>query len=173
MLAVKKIKELRILDMRGTVKKMGAAIQVSQDVSDESLLALVAPMRTLMDGATRIDVTVAYQDVKVSTDPTDPPIPPMYTDTEFTLSAYNYKYTPTGVTDQDIYGENLDGKNRKVVIIWKDENNQEYQVPLNYFDDTTNVKSPNRSYEYNGETNEIIFGIYIMDDTKYILRRYA
>lgn len=66
MIALKKIKELKILDTRESTKKIGTAIQVSQDVTDEALLALVGPLRTLMEGPTRIDVTITYQDVKDS-----------------------------------------------------------------------------------------------------------
>ena len=92
-------------------------------------------------------------------------------DIEIILNKFEYKIKNMIYKDQDIYGINLDGNDRKCRLIWADENGTEHFVPLDKID-SFKAENPNGAYSYNSETHELIFESISSKDTKYIMRRY-
>ena len=93
-------------------------------------------------------------------------------DSKLILKKFTYAIDNMIFTDGQIYGDNLDGKNREYRILWKDEDGKEYFVPLEGFDEFEG-KNPNGAYSYNSETKELMFSKMTLDrDVEYILRRY-
>ena len=92
-------------------------------------------------------------------------------DSRLVLPKFKYIIGNMIFKDEEIYGKNLDGKQREYRILWKDEQGKEYFVPLKGFDDFE-AENPNGAYSYNSETKEIQFSAIASNDVEYILRRY-
>lgn len=92
-------------------------------------------------------------------------------DTVLTIPPQTYILNNMIFTDEDIYGDNLDGVNRRYRIIWKDSDGVEYFVPLENFD-TFEAKNPHGQFAYDSETKQLIFSATRPYSTDYILRRY-
>lgn len=74
-------------------------------------------------------------------------------------------------TDEDIYGDNYDGVERRYRVLWVDDKGVEQFVPLEGIDEFGAV-NPHGAYSYNSETKQLIFSAFMPYDTEYILRRY-
>lgn len=102
-----------------------------------------------------------------STKPTDTEIE----DVTFTIPKNEYIIENMVFTDEDIYGDNYDGVNRRYRILWVDKSGAEQFVPLEGIDEFAAV-SPHGAYSYNSETKQLIFSAFMPYETEYILRRY-
>ncbi len=92
-------------------------------------------------------------------------------DSKLILPKFKYIIDNMIFSNEQIYGQNLDGKEREYRILWKGSDGKEYFVPLQGFDDFE-AKNPNGAYSYNSDTKEILFSSISNVDVEYILRRY-
>ena len=101
-----------------------------------------------------------------------PPAELEYVDSVLIVPEGEYKVNNVIFTDQEIYGENLDGKDREIRILWKDKEGTEHFVPLIYFDDVDAAVNPHGAYKYHSGYKQLIFSQFRPYDTEYIIRRY-
>lgn len=94
-----------------------------------------------------------------------------YEDTTFVVPKGEYIIDNMVFTDEDIYGDNWDGVNRRYRILWVDGDGNEQFVPLEGIDTFVAV-NPHGAYSYNSETKQLIFSAFMPYETTYILRRY-
>lgn len=92
-------------------------------------------------------------------------------DIKITVPSGQYIVNNIVLTDEDIYGQALDGENRRYKLIYVNGEGKESYVPLEGFDDFK-AENPHGKYSYNSETKQIIFSAMYHTDTEYILRRY-
>ena len=92
-------------------------------------------------------------------------------DIKITVPKNAYLIENIVLSDEAIYGANLDGKNRQYRLIYINSKNEECYVPLEGFD-SFKAENPHGKYSYNSETKQLIFSAMYHTDTDYILRRY-
>lgn len=92
-------------------------------------------------------------------------------DLDIVLEKYKYSISNMIYTDEQIFGDNLDGKDRAFRLIWKDKNGEEHFVPLEGID-TFKAENPNGAYTYNSDTKELVFNAVSAENVNYIMRRY-
>lgn len=92
-------------------------------------------------------------------------------DIKITVPKNAYLIENIVLSDEAIYGTNLDGENRQYRLIYINSKNEECYVPLEGFD-SFKAENPHGKYSYNSETKQLIFSAMYHTDTDYILRRY-
>lgn len=92
-------------------------------------------------------------------------------DIKITVPKGEYIVNNIVLTDEDIYGQTLDGENRRYRLIYVNGEGEETYVPLEGFD-TFTAENPHGQFSYNSETKQLIFSAMYHTDTEYILRRY-
>ena len=143
--------------------------------SDENIyntLKLIAPLIDTQEKFFRINTVfknILDQAPETEKPSHDPELPTE--DTILTVPPHTYILDNMIFTDEDIYGDNLDGINRRYRIIWQGEDGLEYFVPLENFD-VFEAQNPHGAFAYNSETKQIIFSATRPYSTNYILRRY-
>lgn len=169
--AVKTYKELIVTNTVGKQSGMGVKIILPAGADDEKIFNVHKAMSSMFDGSVSCNINLKKENVNDgTTPPVDPPVGPVAEEFKVTLTNMKYDFVFGGVlTDEDVYGDLLDGKNRRANMYWKDAEQVEHLVPLEGFDEA-NPLIPNKHWNYNSETKLITFGIGVFGTTEYTLK---
>lgn len=147
---------------------------IKPDTSTEDIYDLAqAIIKILPEGDKTINIYKEYINVvdKPDTPQPDPNTPKAFTE-EFTLPKNTTTLVLTNkLTDEDVYGAALDGKNRKVKVYYlgtAESPVTPVEVPLEGFD-TNTPADPNGTFSIDSSSNAIIFKTTTGIDVKYRL----
>lgn len=151
-------------------------VRCKSSASDESIynsLKAMAPLIEAKDKQYRVNTVFKniLDQAPISED--DPKPPSVDTeDMKLVVPVNQYIIENMIFTDEEIYGEQYDGVNRKYRVVWKDQAGTEHFVPLEGID-TFQAVNPNGAYSYNSETKQLIFSAFMPYEVEYIIRRYT
>lgn len=145
---------------------------IKPETSNEDIYDLAHEIiKILSDGKKTINIYKEYNNVidKPNDEPVDPNQPKTFTE-DFTLTKGEIHIALTNkLTDENVYGAALDGKERKVKLYYLGTAVSlvtQIEVPLDGFD-TTKPPNPNGAFSFDSTSNTILFKTIASDDTKY------
>lgn len=184
MLAEKQSKGILLYQATKTTRKQCTNIQVDVSVENEALLKVKAALNPLFDSALEADIVMKYQNIgegNETTEPVDPEPTPTPTPEpepsgdyqEFKVPTLQGEISNVVMTDEEAYGPEYDGENRTYILYWVNVADQkEYEVPLSGInEETVSANNPNGWYQYDSETQAIIFQRYVVEEQIYRLRK--
>lgn len=152
---------------------IAASFQTHKNVSDEIIYLAMKNVEKLLDpGRYSYRIDFVQKDI-IDHAPEKPVVTDKeeYTDQVLVLKANQFTIENVELTNEAVYGENFDGKNRSARLLWVDNGGVEHFVQLDGFD-VDIVETPNGPFSYNSDEQTITFTSMKAYDINYILRRY-
>lgn len=172
MYIAEKFKEGIIYHGEGTVM---VRIRCKTTATDESIYESLKALAPLVDIRNpKYQINTVFKNVLDEAPPQEESTKPSETETEdttFVVPKNEFIIKNIIFTDEDIYGDNYDGVDRRYRVLWVDAEGTEHFVPLEGIDNFA-AENPHGAYSYNSETKELSFSAFMPYDTTYILRRY-
>lgn len=173
----KTIREAVVNVKEGKEKGIAVRIEVDQAAEDNVIYEVQKAIQPLLEGSVFESNIIlrklnVLDQAPIDPPPIDPPPiePPKTQDTIITLTNMQGEVYGLGLSNEQVYGANMDGQNRKVNLYWKDGSNVEHKVPLLGFDNEEPL-NPNKKWSYYSEGDYINFEIAVSGAVEYILRK--
>lgn len=146
------------------VSEVNATIyNINPEISNEDIYELAQGIIKVLDeGEKTINIYKEYNNVIDEPEPVTPPDPnqPKTFTEDFTVKSLDLNFTiKNKMSDEDVYGANLDGKGRKANLFYLGTAKNKIdpvQVPLEGFD-TTTPPDPNGTFSFDSSSNTVIF----------------